>query len=131
MLLVGKLKRHFVFCAHECDGTKDGVIKKFCDAADHYSDKFGWPENEREAFRVWLKSLVEGDAQYFMNGLQTSCTESFHNVCNVYCPKGFHWNFKIYSCRKNIAALAWNTKQGGGEVKELRLSLIQKILSIL
>lgn len=127
-LLIGKLKRHFVFCAHMCDDSRGRFIQLFANAADHYGETFDWPEIEIQAFRDWLTALVEKDAEYFIHGLQTSATESFHNVCNVYCVKGVRWGFESYCMRKNLAALHWNTKQRGGKVKEMRSLLMKKIL---
>ena len=128
-LLAGKLKRHFVFCAGSCNGDRVRFIQLFSDAAGHYGQKFNWPQVEIQAFKKWLVSLVGDDAEYFINGLQTSATESFHNICNYYCPKGERWNFSIYCCRKNLAALHWNTKQREIQsVVEMKQNIIKKVM---
>lgn len=128
-LLVGKLKRHFVYCAQSCNQSRNTFISLFCGAAEHYGARFEWPEHEIEAFKSWLLTLVERDAEGFIHGLQTSATESFHNVCNIYSLKGIRWSFSSYSMRKNLAALHWNTKQRGGDVHQMRRNILKKVLN--
>jgi hypothetical protein len=69
----------------------------------------------REALNEFLVSQM-GNYQYFLNGTKTSFTESFHNVCNLYYPKGLFMSFAQYKMRKEFAALHWNQlrKVGNG-----------------
>jgi hypothetical protein len=60
----------------------------------------------REALNEFLVSQMT-NYQYFLNGTKTSYTESFHNVCNLYYPKGLYMSFAQYKMRKEFAALHW------------------------
>jgi len=68
------------------------------------------------AIRQFLESQA-GDCSFFLNGKRTNHTESFHNVCNLYCPKGSNISTKIYVMKKQFAALHW------GENKLAQLDL--------
>ena len=127
-LLVGKLKRHFVFCASNCGGDRSAFINTFSEAAAHYGEIFNWSSMEIQAFKTWLTELVEADAEFFIHGLQTSATESFHNICNIYCPKGVPWSFLNYCCRKYLAALDWNTTQREKNVREMLERILNKAM---
>lgn len=59
------------------------------------------------AIREFLESQV-GDCKYFLYGKRTNFTESFHNVCNLYCPKGANISTKTYVMKKQFAALHWS-----------------------
>lgn len=87
------------------------------------------------AVREFLESQV-GDCKYFLNGKRTNHTESFHNVCNLYCPKGSNISTKTYIMKKQFAALHWTeNKQAQQQIEgELRLSwkveLLEKYLAL-
>jgi hypothetical protein len=67
----------------------------------------------REALNEFLLSQMT-TYQYFLNGTRTSFTESFHNVCNLYYPKGLSMSFAQYKMRKQFAALHWNELRNAG-----------------
>lgn len=67
----------------------------------------------REALNEFLLSQMT-NYQYFLNGTKTSFTESFHNVCNLYYPKGLYMSFEQYKMRKEFAALHWNELRKAG-----------------
>lgn len=67
----------------------------------------------REALTEFLVSQMN-NYQYFLNGTKTSFTESFHNVCNLYYPKGLTMSFVQYKMRKQFAALHWNDLRKSG-----------------
>lgn len=106
--LAGRLKRHFVWVSNNCEGHPDLFMELWEEAAFHYAQKYSLPENEVEAFTKWLRDLFAKDSKYFLHGMQTSNAESYHSVCNKYCPKGFKWSFSSYSMRKSLATLHWN-----------------------
>ena len=62
------------------------------------------------ALKEYLESEL-GDCKYFLHGKRTNHTESFHNICNIYCPKGSNISTKIYVMKKQFAALHWNSNK--------------------
>lgn len=106
--ITGILKKHFVYCSHTCEGSSQTFLDTFCGAASHLAHKYSLPPDEEAALKEWLLDLVRKDHHYFLHGLQTSQTESYHATCNKYYPKGYRFNFQSYCMRKELATLHWN-----------------------
>lgn len=106
--LAGKLKRHFVWVSNNCEGSPDKFLALWQQAGPHYAQKLALPPADAKGLADWLEHLFSKDHSYFLHGLQTSYTESYHSTCNKYCPKGYPWSYCTYQMRKNLATLHWN-----------------------
>jgi hypothetical protein len=83
------------------------------------------------ALKEFLESQL-GDCKYFLHGKRTNHTESFHNICNIYCPKGSNISTKMYIMKKQFAALHWNwnkAMQSGGVEVEMSVPWKEELLA--
>jgi hypothetical protein len=78
------------------------------------------------AIRAYLESEL-GDCKYFLNGKRTNHTESFHNVCNLYCPKGSNISMKIYVMKKQMAGLHWTYNKYSQQLDEELMDVDWKV----
>ena len=83
-----KIKKHFIYCANNCNGSADTFKELFLGMADYW-DKFEIPESELVHFRSFLTGLLGKDLHLYVNGTHTSLCESFHSLCNKYCPQSW------------------------------------------
>lgn len=105
-----KIKKHFIFCANECGGSVDRFREMFLGMADYWGDKYGIPEPELVHFRIFLDDLLGKDLHLYVNGTHTSLCESFHSLCNKYCPKAQVRSFDMYCMLKDLAIIHWNER---------------------
>lgn len=103
-----KIKKHFIYCANNCNGNAETFREMFLGLADHYASKFDIPAAEVKDFKEFLASLLGKDLHLYVHGTHTSLCESFHSLCNKYCPKGCVQSFAMYCMLKDLAIIQWN-----------------------
>ena len=83
--------------------------------------------NEYLVHEKWVKNMPR-----MLKGgyLSTSRIESFHSVCNKYCPKGVRYTFFSYCFRKQLAKLHWNAIQAETG-RKWRICLVQRWIETL
>lgn len=71
------------------------------------------------AFRAFLEGCVSDDKRLERILLYkfTSFNESFHALCNKYCPKSEYVGYAAYCRRKTLARLHWNQVRRDGRSK--------------
>lgn len=57
---------------------------------------------------VFVKWGEEHDLEKLVSYKATSLVESFHSLCNKYCPKHMHRGHTRYILKKGVARLHWN-----------------------
>lgn len=82
------------------------------------------PEKEVQFFKLHLTSFLPEEDGFAatVEMRRTYFAESFHALCNKYCPKHQVTRFEMYSHYKALAFLHWN------EVRERRLSETPPVL---
>ena len=72
--------------------------------------------DEHLFLQQWLQGRVADDAQLerLRFGTFTSFNESFHAICNKYCPKHDYVEHAEYCRRKSLARLHWNEIRENG-----------------
>jgi hypothetical protein len=103
-----KIKKHFIYCANDCNGSAETFRTMFLGLADHYASKYGIPASEVKQFKEFLDTLLGKDLNLYIHGTHTSLCESFHSLCNKYCPKGCIRSFAMYCMLKDLAIIQWN-----------------------
>jgi hypothetical protein len=91
----------------------DGISESDSEESEEQSNQEVLVEGKKYywlALKDFLDSQL-GDCKYFLNGKRTNHTESFHNICNMYCPKGSNISMKMYIMKKQFAALHWNNNK--------------------
>jgi hypothetical protein len=78
------------------------------------------------AIREYLESEL-GDCKYFLHGKRTNHTESFHNVSNLYCPKGSNISMKTYIMKKQMAGLHWTYNKYWQQMDEESMNVDWKV----
>jgi len=106
-----KIKKHFIHCANNCNGSAETFKEMFLGMADYWGDKFDIPDDELVHFRSFLAALLGKDLHLYVNGTHTSLCESFHSLCNKFCPKASVRSFAMYCMLKDLCIIQWNERQ--------------------
>jgi hypothetical protein len=131
--VIYKIKKHFIWATHNCNGDRKKLRQLFLGASDYYGAKYGWHEIEIEIFREFIDKLLGDDeeAEKFAHGTFTSLCESFHSTANHFCPKGSSRGFDAYNMLKDIAIISWNEKNmiRNGHMDGVRGQYLEAVLT--
>ena len=67
----------------------------------------------------YLASCVDDDEELesVVELRRTFFAESFHALCNKYCPKQQYVGFRVYVMRKSLARLHWNENRASSSAE--------------